>query len=119
MILTIFTPFLRWIAKLFAWAATAFRLSVVKYIALKAFLVALITAFVPVAIFKSFGIVLKWVLQMASTKISQSGLDPVWIQFVGLGGFLAYHLMLPQAMAVILTAVLISVVLRIVTLGIV
>lgn len=114
-----FNFLLRWVAKAFAWATGSLSLSVIKLLALKTFLISLSMTILPVALFKAYGFVLKYILSLASSKLETSGVEPATLQFIGFGAFLASHLMLPEAFAIILGAIFVSLVLRVLTLGIV
>ena len=91
--------------KRFAW-------DTLKWVAQRAFLLALCLGVGPIVLFKGFSIITRYMLDYAGSKIGSEGIVPVTVQFVGIGGWLATELHLPEAFSIFLSFCLLSFSLR-------
>lgn len=95
-----------------SWLAKHFTFEVAKYVGLRALLVGVILSLLPVALFKGFSLILKFVMNYASTYISGQGIEGVMLQMVGIAGYLATALKIPEGISVYLSCLGVSFVLR-------
>lgn len=91
--------------QIFAWGT-------LKWVAQRAFLLALALGVGPIVLFKGFSWVTQYMMNYASGKISAEGIQPVMVSFVGIGGWLASTLKLPEAFSIFLSFCLLSFLLR-------
>ncbi len=91
--------------KRFAW-------DTLKWVAQRAFLLALCLGVGPIVLFKGFSLITRYMMEYAGGRINAEGIAPVTVQFVGIGGWLASQLMLPQAFSVFISFCLLSFSLR-------
>ena len=91
--------------KRFAW-------DTLKWVAQRAFLLALCLGVGPIVLFKGFSAITRYMMDYAGSKVGAEGIQPIAVQFVGVGGWLASQLRVPEAFAIFLSFCLLSFSLR-------
>lgn len=92
--------------------ARFFSDSLVKWLAFKGLAIALVTITLPIVLKN----VITWLFEVlhsvAGSALSGNSMSSVMLEFSGFAGYLASHLLLPDCLAVILTAVSIRLILN-------
>lgn len=92
--------------------AKFFTDAVIRWIAWKTLILAVVTVTLPIVLKNVITWLYETVITAASSHISTSGLTHAAFEFTGLSGYLAYHLMIPESISVILTALSIRLILN-------
>lgn len=77
-----------------------------KWIAQRAFLLALALGVGPIVLFKGFSLITQFMMNYASSNVGT--LEPVTVELIGVGGYMADALRLPEAMSIYLSFCLLS-----------
>lgn len=83
-----------------------------RWLAWKVFIITLITVTLPIVLKNLITWLFDTVMSVAVSHISTDGLTNAAFEFTGFSGYLAYHLMIPESIAVILTGLTIRLVLN-------
>ncbi len=83
-----------------------------KWVAQRAFLLALCLGVGPIVLFKGFSLITRYMLTYAGNKVGGEGIQPITVQFVGVAGWMANQLMLPEAFSLFASFCLLSFSLR-------
>lgn len=86
--------------------------SLVKWLAWKAVIISLITVTLPIVLKNIITWLFDTLMSFAVSHVSTDGLSAAAFDFSGFSGYLAYHLMIPESIAVILTGLAIRFVLN-------
>lgn len=86
----------------------------VKWVAQRAFLIGLCLGIGPIVLYKGFSMITRYMMEYGMGKVSAEGIQPVMVQFVGVGGWFAYQLKVPEAFSVFLSFCMLSLMLRMV-----
>jgi hypothetical protein len=89
-----------------------FTFEVAKYVATRAFLIALCVGLMPIVIFKGYGLIMKFILNYTSTFMGGQGLESVTVQIIGVGAYLGGYLRIPEGISIFLGFCLLSFTLR-------
>jgi len=87
--------------KKFAW-------DTVKWVAQRAFLLGLCLGVGPIVLFRGFSLITRYMMDYAGGRISAEGINPITVQLVGVGGWMAGCLMLPEAFSIFISFCLLS-----------
>lgn len=93
------------LVKTFAW-------DTLKWVAQRAFLLALCLGVGPIVFFKAFSLITRYMMTYAGDRVTSAGIAPITVQFVGIGGWLASQLRMPEAFSIFLSFCLLSFSLR-------
>lgn len=85
---------------------------VLRWLAWKVFIITLLTITLPIVLKNLITWLFETTLSIAASNISTNGLTHAVFEFTGFSGYLAYHLMIPESIAVILTGLSIRLVLN-------
>ena len=83
-----------------------------KYLAQRAMLIALCLFVVPIALFKGFGLITRFMLNYSGVLIEGEELEPVIVQLVGVGAYIGSLMMIPEGISIFLGFLLLSFTLR-------
>jgi hypothetical protein len=86
--------------------------SLLKWLAWKALIITLITITLPIVLKNLVTWLFDTLMSFAVSHVSTDGLSAAAFDFSGFSGYLAFHLMIPESIAVILTALAIRFVLN-------
>lgn len=90
-----------------------FTVETVKFVAFRAFMIALCLGLGPVVLFKGYSYIIGHAMSYASTYLGSQGMEGVSMTISGFGGWLASHLRIGEAISLYLSFCLLSVSLRI------
>jgi len=100
------------IAVVGAGIAKALAIETIKMVAIQAILYTLFTLILPVVLYNVFTRIMQEMMELASDEVAAGGMEAVVLQLTGMGGWLAENLQMPAAMALIMSAVGLSFVLK-------
>lgn len=100
------------IALAIAWLAKHFTFEVAKYVAIRALIVGVMLSLGPWVIFKGLSYMLQFLMTYASSYASGQQVTPLMIQMVGIAGYLAAKIKIPEGIAIFLSLISISFVLK-------
>lgn len=86
--------------------------ALLRWLAWKAFIITIITVTLPIVLKNLITWLYDTVMSIAISQISTDGLTTAAFEFTGFSGYLAYHLMIPESIAVILTGLAIRLILN-------
>lgn len=98
-----------WLAKIGIW-------DIAKYLAMKAFVVALCVTMLPLSIFYGFGYIMEFLFGMINSTLQGSGIEPVVVQVTGVGAYLVTACRIPEAFSVYFSLIGMSFMLKLVRL---
>lgn len=98
-----------WLAKVGLW-------DIAKFLAWKAFIVALCLTILPIGIFYGFGYIMEFLFGMVNSTLQAQGVQPVVVQVVGVAGYLATVCRIPEAFSIYFSLVGMSFMLKLVRL---
>ena len=84
----------------------------VKWVGQKALIISLCLGLGPVVLFKGFSVVTRYMMEYAGGKIQGEEIPSITVQFIGLGGWIASAIRLPEAFSIFLSFCLLSFSLR-------
>lgn len=90
----------------------SFTFETVKYVALRAMLIAVILGLGPIVLLKGFTLILDEVMSYSSGYVEGQGLSGVMLQMTGIAAFLAEKIKIPEGISVFLSFLGLSFVLR-------
>jgi len=86
--------------------------TVLRWLAWKVFIITLLTVTLPIVLKNIITWLFDTLMSIAVSHVSTDGLTHAAFEFTGFSGYLAYHLMIPESIAVILTGLSIRLVLN-------
>ncbi|MBI5557492.1 MAG: hypothetical protein HY885_07630 [Deltaproteobacteria bacterium] len=89
-----------------------FGMDLLRWLAWKALIITVITVTLPIVLKNVITWLFETVMSIATSQISTNGLTHAAFEFTGFSGYLAYHLMIPESIAIILTGLAIRLVLN-------
>lgn len=95
------------------WLLKNFTFETVKYVAFRALLIILVLSLGPIMIFKGYSMVIRYMIDYASTYMDGEGLSGAVVTMTGLAAYLGNLLRVGEALSIILSFSLVGLVLRI------
>lgn len=86
--------------------------AVLRWLAWKVLIITLLTVTLPIVLKNVITWLFDTLMSVAIAQVSTDGLSNAAFEFTGFSGYLAYHLMIPESIAVILTGLTIRLVLN-------
>ena len=105
---------LSWIALFAADLLKKYGFETAKWVAQRAFLLALALGVGPIVLFKAFSWITQYMMTYASSKVGGAIGQPIVVELVGVGGWIASELRLPECFSVFLSFCLLNFLLKLV-----